>query len=298
MRRWRVHPHADAGRTQIGRGTVNRLLVVSALRSERAALAGALPNATLVRTGMGRERVNRWLPALKSFDASAIVVAGVAGALDPALRPGDVVVASEVRDQQGWSALRAAGPLMAALRSAGIRVHQGPVMSCDHVVGSPAERSRFAATGAIAVDMESAPLVRAAGSTPVAVVRVIVDTDYQRLTNPMTVVAGTRALWRLRSLAPSLQAWADVVGPRTVLLAGPRSFCAGVERAIDVVESALQHFPRPLYVRRQIVHNSRVVADLQALGAVFVDELDEVPDEATVVFSAHGVAPAVRRQAE
>jgi 4-hydroxy-3-methylbut-2-enyl diphosphate reductase len=105
-------------------------------------------------------------------------------------------------------------------------------------------------------------------------------------------------LWRLRTLAPYLRAWADLVAPRTVVLAGSRSFCAGVERAIDIVESALQHFPRPACVRCQIVHNSRVVAELQALGAVSVDELDEVPDGATVVFSGHGVTPMVRQEAD
>lgn len=85
--------------------------------------------------------------------------------------------------------------------------------------------------------------------------------------------------------------------PRTVLLAAPRSFCAGVERAIEVVERVLAHHPGPVYVRRQIVHNAHVVADLAARGAVFVDELDQVPDGATVVFSAHGVALAVRAEA-
>ena len=85
--------------------------------------------------------------------------------------------------------------------------------------------------------------------------------------------------------------------PRRILLAGPRSFCAGVDRAIEVVERALSRFGRPVYVRRQIVHNVHVVRDLEAKGAVFVDELDEVPDHAVVVFSAHGVAPAVRADA-
>jgi 4-hydroxy-3-methylbut-2-enyl diphosphate reductase len=85
--------------------------------------------------------------------------------------------------------------------------------------------------------------------------------------------------------------------PPTVLLASPRSFCAGVERAIEIVEHALAQRGRPVYVRKQIVHNAHVVADLEARGAVFVDELDEVPPGATVVFSAHGVAPAVRSQA-
>ncbi|CAL9362992.1 4-hydroxy-3-methylbut-2-enyl diphosphate reductase [Streptomyces sp. NPDC090994] len=85
---------------------------------------------------------------------------------------------------------------------------------------------------------------------------------------------------------------------RRVLLAGPRSFCAGVERAIEIVERALEQRGAPVYVRKQIVHNVTVVDDLARRGAVFVEELDEVPDEATVVFSAHGVSPAVRREAD
>ncbi|ALG15433.1 4-hydroxy-3-methylbut-2-enyl diphosphate reductase [Kibdelosporangium phytohabitans] len=83
-----------------------------------------------------------------------------------------------------------------------------------------------------------------------------------------------------------------------VLLASPRSFCAGVERAIEIVEEVLRHREPPVYVRKQIVHNKHVVADLQTRGAVFVDELDAVPDGATVVFSAHGVSPAVRAEAQ
>ncbi|MEV8378985.1 4-hydroxy-3-methylbut-2-enyl diphosphate reductase [Kribbella sp. NPDC056861] len=84
---------------------------------------------------------------------------------------------------------------------------------------------------------------------------------------------------------------------RTILLASPRSFCAGVERAIDAVDLLLTDRPEPIYVRKQIVHNTHVVADLESKGAVFVDELDQVPDGATVVFSAHGVSPAVRDEA-
>ncbi|MGH7276294.1 MAG: 4-hydroxy-3-methylbut-2-enyl diphosphate reductase [Candidatus Rokuibacteriota bacterium] len=79
-----------------------------------------------------------------------------------------------------------------------------------------------------------------------------------------------------------------------ILLAGPRGFCAGVERAIDIVELALSVCPPPVYVRKEIVHNRLVVETLREQGAIFVDELDEVPDGATVVFSAHGISPAVR----
>ncbi len=84
---------------------------------------------------------------------------------------------------------------------------------------------------------------------------------------------------------------------RQIVLAGPRSFCAGVERAIEIVERALARYGAPVYVRRQIVHNTHVVARLADLGAVFVEELDEVPDGATVVLAAHGVTPAVRADA-
>ncbi|MFD0558438.1 4-hydroxy-3-methylbut-2-enyl diphosphate reductase [Stackebrandtia endophytica] len=88
-----------------------------------------------------------------------------------------------------------------------------------------------------------------------------------------------------------------MTAPRTVLLAAPRSFCAGVERAIEIVELALAQRGAPVYVRKQIVHNTHVVAELEARGAIFVSELDAVPDGACVVFAAHGVSPTVRRDA-
>ena len=83
-----------------------------------------------------------------------------------------------------------------------------------------------------------------------------------------------------------------------VLLAQPRGFCAGVDRAIEIVERALQVYGAPIYVRHEIVHNTHVVAELRARGAVFVDELDHVPAGATVVFSAHGVPKSVRNEAQ
>jgi 4-hydroxy-3-methylbut-2-enyl diphosphate reductase len=82
-----------------------------------------------------------------------------------------------------------------------------------------------------------------------------------------------------------------------VLLANPRGFCAGVDRAIDIVERALELFGRPIYVRHEVVHNLHVVERLRALGAVFVDELAEVPSGCTVIFSAHGVSSAVEQEA-
>jgi 4-hydroxy-3-methylbut-2-enyl diphosphate reductase len=83
-----------------------------------------------------------------------------------------------------------------------------------------------------------------------------------------------------------------------VLLANPRGFCAGVERAIEIVERALKQYGAPIYVRHEIVHNKTVVEGLRRKGAVFVEELDEVPAGATVIFSAHGVAQSVRKDAE
>src|SRR5437762_11379829 len=82
--------------------------------------------------------------------------------------------------------------------------------------------------------------------------------------------------------------------PKRILLAWPRGYCAGVERAVDTVERALRLYGEPVYVRKQIVHNSHVVRELEERGAVFVDSIDEIPEGATVVFSAHGVSPAVR----
>jgi 4-hydroxy-3-methylbut-2-enyl diphosphate reductase len=84
---------------------------------------------------------------------------------------------------------------------------------------------------------------------------------------------------------------------RKLILARPRGFCAGVDRAIDVVQIALELFPGPVYVRKEIVHNRYVIESLAKRGAIFVDELDAVPDGAVVIFSAHGVSPEVRRQA-
>jgi len=83
-----------------------------------------------------------------------------------------------------------------------------------------------------------------------------------------------------------------------LFLANPRGFCAGVDRAVDIVEQALSQFGPPIYVRHEVVHNRFVVDGLKQKGAVFVDELSEVPDDATVVFSAHGVSKAVREEGE
>ena len=84
---------------------------------------------------------------------------------------------------------------------------------------------------------------------------------------------------------------------KRVLLAAPRGYCAGVDRAVVTVEKALDLYGAPVYVRKQIVHNVHVVASLEKKGAIFVDETDQVPEGSIVIFSAHGVSPAVHQQA-
>lgn len=103
---------------------------------------------------------------------------------------------------------------------------------------------------------------------------------------------------RKRRSPEEVAAAAPVDKPRKVLLAAPRGYCAGVDRAVIAVEKALEHYGPPVYVRKQIVHNRHVVSSLEEKGAIFVDETDEVPEGALVIFSAHGVSPAVVQSAE
>src|SRR3546814_336668 len=93
--------------------------------------------------------------------------------------------------------------------------------------------------------------------------------------------------------------WSPVeFGSMDIVLANPRGFCAGVDRAIEIVKRAIETLGAPIYVRHEVVHNRYVVDDLKQRGAIFVEELHEVPDDATVIFSAHGVSQAVRLEAE
>lgn len=102
---------------------------------------------------------------------------------------------------------------------------------------------------------------------------------------------------RRRRSPEEVQAASPVEASRRVLLAAPRGYCAGVDRAVIAVEKAIEHYGPPVYVRKQIVHNLHVVSTLESKGAIFVDETDEVPEGALVVFSAHGVSPAVVQSA-
>ncbi len=277
-------------------GRPARLVVVAALRLEAWAAGRAdLPAGTsIVRSGMGPDRAARTARILRDAPGEALAVVGVCGGLAPGVRPGHVVVADEVRDGSGAAAVSCpSAPLLAgALRRLGLTVHVGPIVSVRKIATGPA-RERLAATGAIAVDMESAQLVAGAAGRPTAVVRVVVDTAAEPLVSLGAARRGATGLMTITRIGPALTDWVSAVARRQILLAEPRSFCAGVERAIEVVERALQLHGTPVYVRKQIVHNSHVVADLESRGAIFVEELDEVPAGATVVFSAHGVAPTV-----
>jgi 4-hydroxy-3-methylbut-2-enyl diphosphate reductase len=274
---------------------MTELLLLAPLRIEELALGDPVGTSTL-RTGMGPDRARIAAARALAHSAEALAVAGVCAGIDPQLRAGDVLCATELIGEAGDRiAVPGSSLLAAALRRRGLRVHVGPLASADHVL-TPSERRQLP-VGALAVDMESAWLAAGARGRPLAVVRVVADAAERRLADPRIVVAGSRALRSLRRVGVGLSEWAAAVAPRTILLAGPRSFCAGVERAIDVVELALEQRGAPVYVRKQIVHNEHVVADLERRGAIFVEELDEVPDGATLVFSAHGVSPAVRQDA-
>lgn len=102
---------------------------------------------------------------------------------------------------------------------------------------------------------------------------------------------------RVRRTPQEIADAAPVAGSRKVLLAAPRGYCAGVDRAVIAVEKALEHYGAPVYVRKEIVHNKYVVGTLEERGAIFVDETDEVPEGSLLVFSAHGVSPAVVQSA-
>jgi 4-hydroxy-3-methylbut-2-enyl diphosphate reductase len=251
----------------------------------------------VIRTGYGTTRAAQAAGRLSHDPFGQLMIMGVGGGLSTDLSPGDLVVGTEVGPGVGTVTCASAPILAGELRRAGLPARTGRITTVDHLVRR-GQRAKLAAEGWLLVDMESAPLAAAAGGRPVAVIRAVSDTPHHPLVG--IVSGGLAALRSLRAAAPVAQRWAGACGTRQVLLAGPRSFCAGVERAIEIVERVLQRQgPQgpPVYVRKQIVHNTRVVGDLESRGAVFVDELDQVPDGATVVFSAHGVSPAVREEA-
>ncbi|MGC8627603.1 MAG: 4-hydroxy-3-methylbut-2-enyl diphosphate reductase [Acidimicrobiales bacterium] len=287
-----------------------RLLVLAPLRVEAWALGPGRYAVTggakleIQRTGMGLVKAASAAKRLseRSEPGSspvAVALCGLGGDLTGRHQPGDIVVAELVMDANGneLARLRSASVLANALRQLGLRARTTGVVSTDHIV-TGYERAQLAQLGAEVVDMESSAVVNARWGVPVAVLRAISDAPGHELFSAAGTLGVCKALRSLRAAREALAAWAKAVGPREVLLAEPRGFCAGVRRAIETVERALQRYGPPVYVRRQIVHNDHVVARLEKAGAVFVKELSEVPDKATVVFSAHGVGTAVRDEAK
>jgi 4-hydroxy-3-methylbut-2-en-1-yl diphosphate reductase len=278
---------------------VSDLLVCAPLRLEARALRRGLGDGVEVRrTGYGVTRASKQADRLPGNSFGMLVIGGTGAGLSTELRPGDLVVGTEVgRDEAGPSLTCRSAPLLAGeLRRAGLRARAGGIVTVDHLVRR-GDRGRLAGQGALAADLESAPLLAGAAGRPAVVLRAISDTPERPLLSPWAVPGGIAALRSLRRAGPALERWAAACGPRQVLLAGPRSFCAGVDRAIEIVERVLEQHGPPVYVRKQIVHNKVVVTDLERRGAIFVDELDQVPDGAVVVYSAHGVSPEVRAEA-
>ncbi|MDX6243516.1 MAG: 4-hydroxy-3-methylbut-2-en-yl diphosphate reductase, partial [Frankiales bacterium] len=202
-------------------------VVATALLVERLALRGPLAPTRVVATGMGAGQVRRHRSRLQG----PLLTAGLAGGVAAGVRPGDIVVADEVVLPHGRRiAIPSAPALAQAVRRRGLTVHVGPVAATQGVTTGPA-REALARQGILAVDMESGAFAEIADGRPFAVVRAVVDTADHPLLRLGTVLRGTRALRNLRRAAPALLEWTQAVGNRDVVLAAPRSFCAGVERA-------------------------------------------------------------------
>jgi 4-hydroxy-3-methylbut-2-enyl diphosphate reductase len=246
---------------------------------------------------MGPRRSARAARSAVADGSRPILIAGFCGALDPELEPGDVVLATELRGPTATSACDDPTILAGVLRRGGLRVHVGPIASSEKLVMGQ-RRRKLSLGGALAVDMESAWLAPATRRRPLVTLRVVLDTSRHELRRPLRTLSGTATAYRTLRLACSLvEEWANSLSSREVVLASPRASCAGVERAIEIVERVLADRGAPIYVRKQIVHNVHVVRSLEEQGAIFVEELDEVPRGQTVIFSAHGVSPAVREAA-
>jgi 4-hydroxy-3-methylbut-2-enyl diphosphate reductase len=274
------------------------LTVLTPMSIEARAVRRGASQLDVHRTGTGPRRAAEYAATNDHSGAAAVVIAGFAGALDPAIAPGDIVLASEVRGPDGRTTCADPTILAGVLRRGGLRVHIAPIASERTLVTGP-RRRRLAETGAAAVDIESAWLAPVAGDRPLYALRVVLDTPGRELHRPIASATGTAKAYRsLRRAAALLEEWSAMLDDRELVLASPRASCAGVQRAIEIVERAIEHYGAPVYVRRQIVHNAHVVESLRERGAVFVQEIEEVPEGATVVFSAHGVSPEVRRAAE
>jgi 4-hydroxy-3-methylbut-2-enyl diphosphate reductase len=273
------------------------LLVLAPMALEARAIRAGAPWSRVEKIGMGPRRARAAARLTHHPSERSALIAGVCGALDPRLEPGDVVLASELRTDTKTLPCPDPAILAGVLRRGGLRVHVGPIASSSGLVFGE-RRRELAQAGALAVDMESAWLADDARTRSLTTLRVVLDTPHYEFHHPArAAIAARRAFRALRQASSLLEAWAQALGHREVVLAAPRASCAGVTRAVEIVERALEQRGSPVYVRKQIVHNAHVVSELERRGAVFVDDVDEVPAGATVIFSAHGVSPAVREHA-
>jgi 4-hydroxy-3-methylbut-2-en-1-yl diphosphate reductase len=274
------------------------VLVLAPMAVEARAVRAGAPWARVQRIGMGPNRARRAASLTREGPGGAVMIAGFCGALDHDLEPGDIVLASELRGPTGTTPCPDPTILAGHLRRGGFNVRVGPVASTQRLVVRERRRA-LQRSGALVVDMESAWLAPEARAQPLVTLRVVLDTHRAELHRPLRTLAGAARAYRvLRGASALVEEWAASIAEREVVLAAPRASCAGVVRAVEIVERVLAERGTPVYVRKQIVHNAHVVGELERRGAVFVDEVDEVPDGATVVFSAHGVSPAVRAEAD
>ncbi len=191
-------------------GSESPLVVAAPLGVEARALRrGGL---RVLRTGVGPRRSRQAARRLASEPASAVAVAGLCGALETGLAPGDLVVASELRAEGCEAVALDPDPLRLALAGLGLSPRVGPVQCTDHVVRGAA-RARLARQGAVAVDMESAWLAAGAAGRPLGVLRVVLDGPDHELLSPDLPRQVFRALRRLREVAPALERWAAEVAP-------------------------------------------------------------------------------------
>jgi 4-hydroxy-3-methylbut-2-en-1-yl diphosphate reductase len=184
-----------------------KLIVISPLLVEAIAVRSGLPGVRVRRSGMGRREID-------FGDADAIGVAGLCGAVDPSLRAGDVVLATELRSEDGKTIACPDSSLLAEpLRRMGLEAAAGTLYTASKILGRE-ERLKLRDEGVLAVDMESAWLAEAARERPVAVLRVVVDTADRRLASPRTLVAGMRGLWTLRRASAAFVDWVEACSGR------------------------------------------------------------------------------------
>jgi len=181
------------------------------LAVEAWAVRGGAPGTRVVRIGMGPEKATRAAARLLASDARAIAIAGVCGAVDPALVPGDVIVADALLGPDRERIALDAAPLVAALARRGITARTGAIAGAAKLFGGPS-RASLAERGACAVDMESFWVAAVAARAPFAVLRVVSDGPGHELLRPAILWNGWRALRRLRAAAPALVDWAAEVG--------------------------------------------------------------------------------------